>query len=67
MGVAVVGRGIFLSGKPRGRGLRGSTAWYEPSLGQPESLMVYSAEPRTPSATALTVLGTLAATVAQPS
>ncbi len=29
--------------------------------------MVYSAEPRRPSATALTLLGTLAATVAQPS
>jgi transcriptional regulator with XRE-family HTH domain len=32
-----------------------------------QTLMVYSAEPRTPSATALTLLGTLAATAAQSS
>jgi len=35
--------------------------------GSGQTLMVYSAEPRTPSATARTLLGTLAATVAQPS
>jgi hypothetical protein len=35
--------------------------------GSGQTLLLYSAEPGTPSATALTLLGTLAATVAQPS